>query len=82
MVFIKKYLNLHCNIKKIKIMNLEKLNLVELSVSEAKNIEGGCWFGRMLEKVGDAIVSAAEWVGEHVTVFTNINGYRREVYRP
>ena len=39
-------------------MNLEKLNLVELSVSEAKNIEGGNWFGR-----------AWRWLKDHLEGF-------------
>lgn len=41
-------------------MNLEKLNLVELSVSEAKNIEGGSWIGRVWKWIKDHISGGVE----------------------
>lgn len=50
--------------------NLEGLNMKELTQKELLNVEGGSWFSRQAEAVGNALQSAYEWCKDtlHVDV--------------
>ncbi len=51
-------------------MNLENLGVQEMSTEEAMKIEGGSWFSRQAEAVGNALKDAYEWCKDtlHVDV--------------
>jgi len=61
-------------IKNYNMKNLKKYAVEELSLTEMKSIDGGSWFSRAFEAVGNALDDAYHWLQDNIGLTLGSDG--------